>query len=107
MRSDMNEHIEKMVEELRPRVRILPHQAVQWENARHILQSGLDEWYKDFVPHLRTALTSYGDTRFNEGLGRAKEVFALSDFVVGRREGSSFKEYTWDEILAAIEKEKI
>ena len=52
----MDKFIEEKVEELRPRVWITYEQEVRWGNAKHILQSALDEWYKDFEPALRTTL---------------------------------------------------
>lgn len=102
----MNEHIEKTLEELRPRVRVSPWQAAQWDKAQHILQSGLDEWYKDFAPHLRTALTS----AYNAGLERAKEAIEENRGVSFTGDGNAiFKAWNGciDKSLAAIEKEKI
>jgi hypothetical protein len=56
----MNHIVEKQKERareyLRPKVTIRPEDALRWGNAQHILQSALDEWYKDFEPALDTLI---------------------------------------------------
>lgn len=58
---------EEIVEELRPKVTVLPAQEVRWDNAKHILQFALDEWYKDFEPALLATLKQVRDEEYGKG----------------------------------------
>jgi len=57
----MNHIIEQQKERarecLRPKVTIRPEDTARFGNAQHILQTALDEWYRDFEPALDTLIT--------------------------------------------------
>ena len=108
----------EIIELLRPKVTILPEQGARWGNAKHILQSALDEWYKDFEPALRTTLQEQREemVKVIEGMLRTNvyklrkhsEPLSVHDITIPADYESAFrigKEITLKDLLSHLTKE--